>query len=122
MHLQIFVVVSLYFMIMAVRGVPMKVPEKNLYYAGHVASLSSVSHHNTDLPSHFLLIQNSVCVTIHHFTGPKKLLVKMHGSLPILGLCSPLSFFGIKEFSCLLLLGSSSGSNLLRHVINISGE
>lgn len=52
-HLQIFVVVSLYFMMVAVREVPVKVFEKNLYYTGHVASLSNVSHHATDLPVTF---------------------------------------------------------------------
>lgn len=81
------------FMMVAVREVPVKFSEKSLYYAGCVASLSSVSHHTTAFPSHFLLVQNSVSVTIHHLTGPKKLLFKMHGCLPIFGLCSPLPFF-----------------------------
>lgn len=80
-------------MMVAIREVPVKVFEKNLYYAGHVASLFSVSHHTIALPRHFLLVQNSVSVTIHHLAGPKKLLVKMHGCLPILGLCSPLPLF-----------------------------
>lgn len=62
MHLQIFIINinSIYFMMVAFREVPVKVFEKNLYYAGHVASLSSASHHATDLPSHFLLVQNLV--------------------------------------------------------------
>lgn len=52
MHLQIFVIniTSIYFMMVAFREVPVKVFEKNLYFAGHVASLSSASHHATDLP------------------------------------------------------------------------
>lgn len=61
MHLQIFVVVSFYFMMVAFREGPVKFFRKNRCYAGHVASLSSASHHTTDLPSHFLLVQNSEC-------------------------------------------------------------
>lgn len=105
-------------MMVAVREVPVKVLEKNLYYAGHLASLPSVSHHATNLPTHFLLVQNSVRVSQSSTSQDlRSCLLRCMVVFPSLGFAFP-CLFCTKQFSCLLLLGSSSGLNLLRHVMD----